>query len=254
MLKAYVIGTCDTKYAELQFVVDRLQAAGVPTQLVDVGSFPHSHPVDISNQDVAGFHPHNRSFLKQPTDRGATILAMAEALTQFLLQQSDLGGVIGLGGGGGTSLISHAMRALPIGLPKVMVSTLASGNVAPFVGASDIFMLYSVTDVAGINAISNQILSNAAHALAGMLQQSAPSFSVSKPALGMSMFGVTTPCVTQLREALQDEYECLVFHATGTGGRSMEKLIDSGYLRHVIDITTTEICDLRRHSGCPPSA
>jgi len=244
MQKAYIVGTCDTKFDELQFVRERLHLAGVPTQLVDVGIFPHDNPVDFSHKDVAAFHPQKRDFLTNPTDRGEAIQNMAESLSEFLLDQKDVGGVIGLGGGGGTSLICHALRALPIGLPKVMVSTLASGNVAPFIGASDIFMLYSVTDVAGINAISNQILSNAAHALAGMLNNVPPRFKVSKPALAMSMFGVTTPCVTQIRQALESDYECLVFHATGTGGQSMEKLIDSGYVKHVIDITTTEVCDL----------
>ena len=128
-----------------------------------------------------------------------------------------------------------------------MVSTVASGQVAPYVGATDIFMVYSITDIAGINQISNVILSNAAHALAGMLQNGYPPFQAERPLLGMTMFGVTTPCVTQIRQQLEHDYECLVFHATGTGGQSMEKLVASGMMQHVIDMTTTEICDL--HMG-----
>ena len=136
------------------------------------------------------------------------------------------------------------MRALPLGLPKLMVSTLASGDVAPYVGADDICMMYSVTDIAGLNRISRIILANAAHAIAGMAKASPTSAWKSKPALGLTMFGVTTACVTAVVAQLRDDYDCLVFHATGTGGQSMEKLADCGLLRGVIDVTTTEVCDL----------
>jgi uncharacterized protein (UPF0261 family) len=141
-------------------------------------------------------------------------------------------------------LITPAMRALPVGLPKVMVSTVASGNVGAYVGPADICMMYSVTDVAGINRISRQVLGNAAHALAGMLAHQVPPADGVKPALGLTMFGVTTPCVEQVVQALAGDYDCLVFHATGTGGQSLEKLVDSGLVTAVIDVTTTEVCDL----------
>jgi uncharacterized protein (UPF0261 family) len=177
-------------------------------------------------------------------DRGRSVAAMAEALRGFLGSRADVGGVIGLGGSGGTALVTPAMRDLPVGVPKVMVSTVASGNVAPYVGPADIMMMYSVTDVSGINRISRAVLGNAAHALAGMVAHPTPRSDTDKPALGLTMFGVTTPCVEQVSRAFEGEYDCLVFHATGTGGRSMEKLVESGLVGGVIDITTTEICDL----------
>ena len=152
--------------------------------------------------------------------------------------------MIGLGGSGGTALITPAMQALPVGTPKVMVSTVASGNVAPYVGPCDICMMYSVTDVAGLNRISRRVLGNAAHALAGMMAHQVPQTRGDRPAVGLTMFGVTTPCVEQVSAALEADYDCLVFHATGTGGQSMEKLVDSGLVVGVIDVTTTEVCDL----------
>jgi uncharacterized protein (UPF0261 family) len=136
------------------------------------------------------------------------------------------------------------MRALPVGTPKLMVSTVASSNVAPYVGPSDIAMMYSVTDIAGLNRISRTILANAAHAIAGMAAREPPAATDTKPAIGLTMFGVTTPCVTRVCELLGPAYDCLVFHATGTGGQSMEKLVDSGLVAGVIDVTTTEVCDL----------
>jgi uncharacterized protein (UPF0261 family) len=154
-----------------------------------------------------------------------------------------VGGVLGLGGSGGTALITPAMQALSVGIPKVMVSTVASGDVAPYVGAADILMLHSVTDVAGLNRISRQVLGNGAHALAGMLTHAVP-VAADRPAVGLTMFGVTTPCVTAVRERLGDTVDPLVFHATGTGGRAMEKLVDDGLVSSVLDISTTEVCDL----------
>lgn len=245
MKKAYIIGACDTKFAELDFVRKRLQATGLETAVVDVGAFEHAHPVDVPAPEVAGRHPTRKDLYVNNEGRGDFMIAMAEALEQYLLSRNDMAGVIGLGGSGGTSLITRGMRALPIGLPKVMVSTVASGNVGPYVGASDIFMLYSVTDIAGINEISHTILTNAANALIGMLKNDKPVYHPDKPAIGMTMFGVTTPCVDAVRRQLERDYECLVFHATGTGGRSMEKLLDSGYLCSVMDITLTEVADLQ---------
>ncbi|MFP4066316.1 MAG: Tm-1-like ATP-binding domain-containing protein [Spirochaetaceae bacterium] len=244
MKPAYVIGTCDTKYRELSYVAERLHEMGVPTVLVDVGSTAHGHPVDVTNEEVAAYHPRGERIVGVVDDRGEAVRLMSEALSAFLPQRTDLGGVIGLGGSGGTALVAAAMRRLPIGVPKVMVSTVASGDVAPYVGPNDIAMVYSVTDVAGINRISRTVLGNAAHAVAGMIMGEIPPVEAEKPAVGMTMFGVTTPAVTAVREQLEEEYDVLVFHATGTGGQSMEKLADSGMLAGIIDVTTTEVCDL----------
>lgn len=243
-LKAYIIGTCDTKAAELRYVRGLLQAAGLDTVVVDVSTRGDDDgTADIRAVDVAASHPDGPQEIFV-NDRGCAVAAMAEALRRLLASRSDIGGVIGLGGSGGTALITPAMRDLPVGVPKVMVSTVASGNVAPYVGPSDIAMIYSVTDVAGINRISRRVLGNAANALAGMLQGHIPEVNDGKPAIGLSMFGVTTDCVGQVTRVLEKDYECLVFHATGTGGQSMEKLVDSGMITGLLDITTTEICDL----------
>jgi uncharacterized protein (UPF0261 family) len=173
---------------------------------------------------------------------------MGEALEGFLTHEQGLGrvaGVIGIGGSGGTALITTAMRALPVGLPKLMVSTVASGNVAAYVGSSDITMMYSIVDIAGLNAVSRRVLGNAAHAMAGMVQHTIPPAGEhAKQTLGMTMFGVTTPCVTAVRESLEAAgFDCLVFHATGTGGRAMEQLVEAGLIQGVLDITTTEVAD-----------
>jgi len=150
--------------------------------------------------------------------------------------------MIGIGGGGGTSIVTAGMRTLPLGIPKLMVSTLASGDTAPYVDVSDIVMMPSVTDLAGLNGVSRVILHNAAQAIAGMVAHPA-SAAAGKPALGMTMFGVTTPCVSAIVEKLRADHDCMVFHATGIGGRTMEKLADSGLLAGILDITTTEVCD-----------
>ncbi len=247
MKKAYVIGTCDTKYEDLAYVRDLIRETGVETVLVDVGIRPHDHEVDVANTEVASFHPDGGGFLPGIDDRGKAVEAMSRALERFIVSRKDLGGALGLGGSGGTSLVTSGMRKLPVGVPKIMVSTVASGNVGPYVGPNDICMMYSVTDIAGVNMISRNVLGNAAHALAGMVAHPIPEAANTKAPLGMTMFGVTTPCVNGLVEQLQDHYDCLVFHATGTGGQSMEKLIDSGVMKHVIDVTTTEVCDL--HMG-----
>jgi uncharacterized protein (UPF0261 family) len=243
MAKAYVVGTCDTKGEELAYVRDLIAAAGVPTVLVDLGIRSAGRRADVSPREVATHHPDGASAVFGD-NRGRAIAGMAEAFARFVMTRDDVGGMIGLGGSGGTALITPAMRALPVGLPKVMVSTVASGNVGPYVGPADICMMYSVTDVAGINRISRRVLGNAAHALAGMLARQLPPADGVKPALGLTMFGVTTPCVEQVVKALAGDYDCLVFHATGTGGRSLEKLVDSGLVEAVIDVTTTEVCDL----------
>lgn len=244
MKPAYVVGTCDTKYDELTYVVERIREMGVPTVLVDVGSTAHGNPVDVTNEEVAAHHPDGGKTVGAVEDRGEAVKRMGEAFAAFLPARNDVGGVIGLGGSGGTSLITSAMRRLPVGVPKVMVSTVASGDVAPYVGPNDIAMMYSVVDVAGINRISRTVLGNAAHAVAGMITGEIPSPAEAKPAIGMTMFGVTTPAVTAVREQLESDYDVMVFHATGTGGQSMEKLADSGMLSGILDVTTTEVCDL----------
>ncbi len=245
MKRAYIVGTLDTKGEELLYIRDLLQAAGVATRVVDVGTGSGEPPegADVSAAEVAGHHADGASAVLGHDDRGQAVTAMGEALARFLPTQGDIGGVIGAGGSGNTALVSQGMRALPIGVPRVLVSTVASGNVAPYVGPNDITMMYSVADVAGLNRISRVVLANAAHALAGMMQGEAPAGD-DKPAIGMTMFGVTTPCVDQVRALLEADHDCLVFHATGTGGRSMEKLVDSGLVLGCIDSTTTEVCDL----------
>lgn len=243
MAKAYVVGTCDTKQAELEYVRDLLDAAGADTLLVDVGTTRGERGADVSAEQVAAHHPDGADAVFGD-DRGTAVTAMATAFERFVDGRDDIGGMIGLGGSGGTALVTPAMRRLPVGVPKIMVSTVASGDVGPYVGPSDIAMLYSVTDVAGLNQISRTVLGNAAHALAGMVTRSIPTVPDARAAIGLTMFGVTTPCVNQVVDRLDQTYDCLVFHATGTGGRSMEKLVDSGGVAGVIDTTTTEVCDL----------
>jgi uncharacterized protein (UPF0261 family)/ABC-type branched-subunit amino acid transport system ATPase component len=238
----YVCGTFDTKGRELGFLANCLQKLGLRTVTVDLSTSQMPSAADVGPQEVARFHPKGPGAVFS-SDRGQAVSAMAEAFERFILSRRDVGGVISAGGSGGTSLATPAMRRLPIGTPKVMVSTVASGDVRRYVGPSDICMMYSVTDVSGINRISEQVLSNAAHALAGMVAHARRGASTSKPAIGLTMFGVTTPCVQAVQKALEERFDCLVFHATGTGGQSMEKLADSGLLAGVIDVTTTEVCD-----------
>lgn len=245
----YAVATMDTKGHELAYVADRIRAAGIPVVTVDVGTMdPPTVAPDVPRETVVACHPTNdgRAAALSRADRGTAITAMAEALTCYLVREHEAGrvaGVIGIGGSGNTAVVTPAMRALPIGLPKVMVSTIASGNVAPYVGTSDILMMYPVVDVAGLNAVSRRVLGNAAHALAGMIEHPIPG-SDEKRTVALTMFGVTTPCVTMVREALEARgFDALVFHATGTGGRAMEKLVEAGLVRGVLDITTTEVAD-----------
>ena len=241
---AYIAGTFDTKGRELFFLRNCLEKLGLRTVTVDLATSGKPSPAMIHPREVARHHPKGERAVFTG-DRGSAVSEMAVAFEQFVAGRRDLGGLISAGGSGGTALATLAMRALPIGLPKMMVSTVASGDVKPYVGPSDICMMYSVTDVAGINRISERVLANAAHALAGMIAYGrAPGGdSSAKPAIGLTQFGVTTPCVQAVTKALEERYDCLVFHATGTGGQSMEKLVDSGLLTGVIDVTTTEIAD-----------
>ncbi|MFD1380372.1 ABC transporter permease [Fodinicurvata halophila] len=241
---AYVVGTFDTKGRELRFIENRLERLGLRTRTVDLSTSGKPSSADIGPQEVARCHPGGVSAVFSG-DRGEAVSAMAEAFRHFLPRQRDVGGVISAGGSGGTALATPAMQVLPVGVPKLMVSTVASGDVKRYVGATDICMMYSVTDVQGINRISEQVLSNAAHAMAGMVAHAGRvKRSSTKPAVGLTMFGVTTPCVQLASKVLEDDFDCLVFHATGTGGQSMEKLVDSGMLAGVLDISTTEIADL----------
>ena len=249
--RAWVAATLDTKIDEAMYVCNLLEAVGLPVNLADLSTKGTSSPLArpssstrllTSATEIAAYHPQGASAVFCG-DRGAAIAAMTDALERFVKAQHDLGGLLGLGGSGGTAMITRAMRALPIGVPKVMVSTMASGNVASYVGACDITMMYSVTDVAGLNRISRCVLGNAAHALAGMMLHTLPREDRERPSLGLTMFGVTTPCVQHMVRLLTPRFDCLVFHATGAGGQSMEKLLDDGLIGGVIDITTTEVCD-----------
>ena len=245
MPRVYAVATMDTKGAEIAFVAERIRACGVEVVTVDAGTKDTpSVPPDVSREQVAA-SLRGESVLGL-TDRGTAVTAMSSALVEFLkaeLSAGRLAGVIGIGGGGGTALITPAMRALPVGVPKLMVSTMASGNVGPYVDCADLTMMYSVVDVAGINSVSRRVLANAAHAIAGMVQHSLPSVA-EKPTVGMTMFGVTTPCVDAVRKSLEARgYDCLVFHATGSGDRAMENLVRSGLIQGVIDVTTTAVAD-----------
>ncbi len=243
MGRIYVVGTADTKGEELAYLADAVTAAGAEAVRVDVGTRTPTVAVDVSAREVADHHTDGVGAVLGGDDRGTAVARMGEAFAAFVTSRTDIAGIVGIGGGGGTSIITVGMRALPLGLPKLMVSTLASGDVSPYVDVSDIVMMPSITDMAGLNRLSRVILRNAAHAIAGMAKAPAAS-TEGKPALGLTMFGVTTPCVTAMVERLRGDYDCMVFHATGTGGRSMEKLADSGLLAGVLDMTTTEVCDL----------
>ncbi|MCG6885216.1 MAG: Tm-1-like ATP-binding domain-containing protein, partial [Silicimonas sp.] len=239
---AVIAGTFDTKGDELSYIADLIRAAGVDVRTVDLGTTGKGK-ADVSAAEVAACHPGGADAVLGQTDRGAAVSAMAVAFEAYTRRADWIGGMIGAGGSGGTALVAPAMRALPVGVPKVLVSTVASGNVAPYVGPSDIAMMYSVTDVQGLNRISARVLGNAAHALVGMMQGAIPEVA-SKPAIGLTMFGVTTTAVSRIAEALASTYDPLVFHATGTGGQSMEKLVDSGMIEAVVDLTTTEVADM----------
>ena len=246
---ALIVGTFDTKGAELRFMRDRLRAYGVPVRTVDLSTSGKPSRADVTPSQVAAMHPGGSAAVFS-NDRGASVTAMAEAFARWIDRERGIGGVISAGGSGGTTLATAGMRRLPLGVPKVMVSTVASGQVAPYVGSADIMMLYSVADVQGVNAITEQVLGNAAHALAGMIAASPSPEArearrrLARPAIGMTMFGVTTPAVQGVVQRLEGDFDCLVFHATGAGGRSMESLADSGLLAGMIDLTTTEVADM----------
>lgn len=242
-----IMGTLDTKGVEFGYVRDLIRGRGHQTLVMDTGvaGDPLFKP-DISAEQVAEAGGSSLAALRQAGDRGAALEVMgngARVLALRALAEGKVDGVISLGGSGGTSIATHAMQALPVGLPKLMVSTMAAGNVAPYVDVKDITMMYSVVDVAGLNRLSRRIIANAAGAVCGMAEQEMPQ-GEDKPLITATMFGVTTPCVTLVRERLEQAgYEVLVFHAVGSGGRAMEALITDGFITGVADISTTEWCD-----------
>ena len=247
MKTVLLIGTLDTKGDEYAFVRDLIRARQLGVIVMDIGVLGGRIAANITAEQVASAGGASLDALRATHDRGAAIevmLAGARILTRRLFDEGRFHGVLGLGGGGGTAMITAAMRELPVGVPKMMVSTMASGNTAPYVDVKDITMMYSVVDIAGLNPLSRRILANAAGAICGMVSQPLPDDEPQRPLIAATMFGVTTPCVTAARERLERAgYDVLVFHATGSGGRAMEGLISDGYFAGVLDVTTTEWCD-----------
>jgi uncharacterized protein (UPF0261 family) len=242
-----LVGTLDTKGREYAYLRDRLLEHGIDVLLVDTGVL--GEPLvraDISREEVAQAAGADLSALAAASDRGAAVETMgrgAGEVVKRLHAEGRLDGVASVGGSGNASIAAEAMRWLPVGVPKLIVTTLASGDTRPYVGASDVTMTYSVVDIAGLNRISERILANAAGAIAGMAKATVAE-GEGRPLIGATMFGVTTPCVTRARERLEElGYEVLVFHATGTGGQSMEALVEGGFLAGVLDVTTTELAD-----------
>ncbi|TML90468.1 MAG: UPF0261 family protein [Actinobacteria bacterium] len=246
MATVVLLGTLDTKGAEYAFLRDRVREHGVDVLLVDAGIHEPLVEPDIGRDEVARAAGADVTALAEAGDRGAAVAAMgagAEAVVRRLYAEERLDGILALGGSGGSSIATRAMRALAVGVPKLMVSTVASGDTRPYVGAVDVTMMYSVVDIAGVNRVSARIMANAAAAIAGMAGAQVPPLE-EKPLVAATMFGVTTPCVTRARERLEElGYEVLVFHATGAGGQSMEALVRGGFLAGVLDVTTTELAD-----------
>jgi len=245
-----VAGTFDTKGKEFLYVKELIEELGLKTYMINTGVFNSEIEVDVSNKEIANEAGYDIDDIVSRRDRAMATEALSkgmELLIPRLYDEGKFDGIISFGGSGGTSLVTPAMRALPIGVPKMMVSTMASGNVSQYVGTSDIIMMPSIVDVAGLNKISKTIFKNAVLAIAGMVGMADKIKEVEedgKPLIAATMFGVTTPCVDFAKEYLEERgYEVLVFHATGTGGKTMESLIDAGFFKGVLDITTTEWCD-----------
>ncbi|GAA4707249.1 Tm-1-like ATP-binding domain-containing protein [Brevibacillus fulvus] len=243
-----LLGTLDTKGIEYGFVRERLHEAGLRTILLDTGILGSPQvAADISREEVALAGGASLPDLIASGDRGAAVGAMAAGAVKLVSQlyaSGNLDGILGLGGSGGTAIATQAMRALPVGVPKLMVSTMASGDTRPYVGGSDLMLMHSVVDIAGINQLSARILSNAAAAMAGMVAAAPVLLPENKPLVGATMFGVTTPAVMAGRQRLEElGYEVLVFHATGAGGQSFEQLIRDGFIQASFDLTTTELAD-----------
>ncbi|MDR7316848.1 Tm-1-like ATP-binding domain-containing protein [Brevibacillus nitrificans] len=248
--KAVLVGALDTKGVEFGYVKELLESLGVKAIVVNTGVLDQpSFSPDISSDEVALAGGMSLSDLRAQQDRGTAVAVMARgvaAVVERLIGEGVVGGVFGMGGTAGTTVGAAAMKAVPIGVPKLLVSTVASGNTRPYVGENDVTMMYSVVDIAGLNSLSRRILRNAAYALAGMMAETADETNETedKPMIGATMFGVTTPCVTKVREKLeQSGYDVLVFHATGSGGLAMEELVKAGFIKGVADVTTTELAD-----------
>jgi uncharacterized protein (UPF0261 family) len=242
-----LLGTLDSKGSEYAFLRDRLRERGSDVLVVDAGIYePVGLEPDIARDEVARAGGADVAELGTAADRGSAVTAMAagaEQIVRRLYDEGKLSGILALGGSGGSSIATRAMRALPVGVPKLMVSTVASGDTRPYVGAVDVTMMYSVVDISGVNSVSARIMANAAGAIAGMVEATVPELEA-KPLVGATMFGVTTPCVTRARERLEElGYEVLVFHATGAGGQSLEALVRDDFLAGVLDATTTELAD-----------
>lgn len=242
-----VLGTFDTKGKELKFIKECIEEHGLKTLCINTGVFEPVVEPDISSAEVAAAVGADINAIVEKRDRATATEVLAkgtEKLIPQLYAEGKFDGIISIGGSGGTSLATPAMRQLPLGVPKVMVSTMASGDVSPYVGTSDIVMIPSVVDAEGLNDISKVIFSNAANAVVGMVQNRKEIESDGKPLLAATMFGVTTPCVKAAEDYLHEQgYDVLVFHATGTGGKCMEALTDQGFIKGVLDLTTTEWCD-----------
>lgn len=242
-----VLGTFDTKGKELKFIKECIEEHGLKTLCINTGVFEPVVEPDISSAEVAAAVGADINAIVEKRDRATATEVLAkgtEKLIPQLYAEGKFDGIISIGGSGGTSLATPAMRQLPLGVPKVMVSTMASGDVSPYVGTSDIVMIPSVVDAEGLNDISKVIFSNAANAVVGMVQNRKELESDGKPLLAATMFGVTTPCVKAAEDYLHEQgYDVLVFHATGTGGKCMEVLINQGFIKGVLDLTTTEWCD-----------
>jgi len=247
MATVVLVGTLDTKGHEFAFLRHRAREHGVDVLLVDAGVFEPLVEPDVDRYEVARAAGADADALAAARDRGAAVATMSRGAAEVLKRlhaEGRLDGVLGLGGSGNSSVATYAMRQLPVGVPKLMVSTLASGDTRPYVGAVDVTMMYSVVDIAGLNQVSRRIMANAAGAIAGMARAAVPPEQAERKLIGATMFGVTTPCVTRARERLEElGYEVLVFHATGTGGQSMEALARGGFLAGVLDATTTELAD-----------
>ncbi len=245
MESIYIAGTCDTKNEELMYLKQKIMENKVEVKLIDVSTTINKNNADISNVEIAKSIPDGNNLIFKEKNRSVAIENMSEALRTYILNLNDLGGLVGIGGSGGTSLITPSMQELQIGIPKLMISTVASGNTSSYIGSSDILMMYSVVDFASLNNIMEEVLSNAANAISGMVKNKKRTLTKkkSKKSIGITMFGVTTPCVEAIVEKIEKKFECFVFHATGSGGKSLEKLVDSDLIDGVIDITTTEVCD-----------
>jgi uncharacterized protein (UPF0261 family) len=247
MATVVLVGTLDTKGLEYEYLRERVREQGVDVILVDAGVFEPQAEADVSHEEVAAAAGADVAKLAEAGDRGASVSTMAQGAAEIVKRlhaDGRLDGIAAMGGSGNSSIAAVAMRGLPVGVPKLIVSTVASGDTRPYMGATDVTMTYSVVDISGINQISARILANAAGAIAGMVRSSMPALPEAKPLVTASMFGVTTPCVTRARERLEElGYEVLVFHQTGTGGESMEELMKGGFITASLDVTATELAD-----------